>query len=78
MESGQKETRSVDVAGLSEEAIRSVESVVAAFREQKNDPGVYGSPEEWCKALREWAEGHERLDNAADWSRDTIYAGRGE
>lgn len=78
MESRREQTQSVDVTGLSEEAVREVESVVAALRKRANGSSAYLSAEEWCKALREWAESHRRLDQPADWSRDTIYAGRGE
>jgi hypothetical protein len=70
--------RSVDVTGLSDEAVRAVESFVAAFREPANGSGTFRSPDEWCKALRQWAESHRRLDNPVDWSRETIYSGRGE
>jgi len=72
------QTRSINVTGLSEEAIRAVESFVAALREHANGSSAYHSASEWCKALRQWAESHRRLDNPADWSRDAIYAGRGE
>jgi len=69
---------SIDVTGLSDEAIRAVESLVASLREQANGSTPYNSPEDWCKALREWAASHKHLDVPADWSRDTIYSGRGE
>lgn len=36
------------------------------------------SPEEWVKALREWATNHPILPVIADDSRETIYEGRGE
>jgi predicted DNA-binding antitoxin AbrB/MazE fold protein len=36
------------------------------------------SPEEWVKALREWAASHPRVDHFVDDSRESIYAGRGE
>jgi hypothetical protein len=78
IESRHEETRSVDVTGLSEDGIRAVESLVEALREQANGGRVDRSPQEWCQALREWAESHRRLDHPADWSRDAIYAGRGE
>jgi hypothetical protein len=78
MEPQQQEGRSVDVTGLSDEAIRRVESLVADFREQANGNIKYRTPEEWIKALRDWAASHRRLDKPADWSRDAVYAGRGE
>jgi hypothetical protein len=78
MAATRKPTRAVDVTGLSEEAIEAVESLVAAFREQANGISPLRSPEEWCRVLREWAANHRPSENAADWSRDSIYAGRGE
>jgi hypothetical protein len=68
----------VDVRGLSEDAIHAVESLVTALREQASGSSAYNSSEEWCKALREWAASHRPSDTPLDWSRETIYAGRGE
>ncbi len=71
--------RSVDVSGLSEEAVRAVESVVSAIRgKSEAGPDAYPSREEWAKALRDWAASHERVDHFVDDSRESIYAGRGE
>ena len=78
MESETRDGRFVDLTGLSEDASRAVESLVAALRDQGSGKSPYHSAREWCKALREWAESHRRLENAADWSREAIYAGRGE
>ena len=78
MKSAHEDIRSVDVTGLPEEAVRAVEALATALRNQANGSSSNPSPEEWCKALREWAEGHLRLDDPADWSRNAIYAGRGE
>jgi hypothetical protein len=36
------------------------------------------TPEEWVKALREWAMNHPILPASVDDSRETIYEGRGE
>jgi hypothetical protein len=36
------------------------------------------SHEEWMADIRQWAEGHRRLDHPADDSRESIYFGRGE
>ena len=36
------------------------------------------TPEEWVKALREWATNHQILPALADDSRESIYEGRGE
>ncbi len=70
--------RSVDVTGLSDAAIAAVEALVAVLREEAGDMAGRRPPDDWCRALREWAAGHRRLEHPADWSRDAIYAGRGE
>jgi hypothetical protein len=79
MEPAQPPTRSIDVTGLPEEVIRAVESLVSLLR---GEPGTgvsaFSSREEWARAIREWAESHQRLDTLADDSRESIYAGRGE
>jgi hypothetical protein len=41
-------------------------------------PPGFATPEEWTKALREWAESHPRVEHFVDDSRESIYAGRGE
>jgi hypothetical protein len=71
--------RSLDVSGLPDEAVRALEALVSLLRgkDQQGVPG-YSSPEEWSRALREWAGSHPRLDSTADDSRESIYAGRGE
>jgi hypothetical protein len=70
--------RFVDVTGLPEEVIRAVEGHVAALRVQMSPARRYHSHEEWSKALHEWVNSHPRRDTFADWSRESIYAGRGE
>jgi hypothetical protein len=73
--------RSIDVTGLPDEAIRTVESLVNLLRGQAGTAGGptrFSSREEWIKAIREWASSHSSQANSADWSRDSIYAGRGE
>jgi hypothetical protein len=53
--------------------------VVSALRSQPVNPRQqFISHAEWAKALREWAASHRRLDTKSDWSRESIYAGRGE
>ena len=76
---GQQSKREIDVTGLPEEAIRAVQSVILAFREQTETgrPG-FSSREEWAKAIKQWAESHAKIDKPADDSRESIYAGRGE
>jgi hypothetical protein len=79
VETRQEPTRSVDVTGLSEEAIRAVESLVVSLREQHGPPrSRYRSHEDWSKAFHDWVNSHRKLDRIADDSRESIYAGRGE
>jgi hypothetical protein len=71
----------VDVTGLSEQAIRAVESLVSQFRGQRARLGgtqSFSSREEWVNAVREWAQSHATLNTIADDSRETIYADRDE
>lgn len=74
--------RTIDVSGLSEEAVRAVELLVSQLRSPQRLPaerggiGSFASYEEWSKALREWAEGHKPLDRPADYSREGIYTDR--
>jgi hypothetical protein len=73
-----QQERSLDVTGLPEEAVRALESLVAALRGQPNGRAGYRSHEEWSRALHAWVRGHRALEAVADDSRDSIYAGRGE
>jgi hypothetical protein len=68
--------RSIDLTGLSEEAIRAVELLVSRLRgaEFAGLPTQFSSHEDWANAVREWAESHPRRDALADDSRETIYA----
>jgi hypothetical protein len=73
--------RSIDVTGLPDEAIRTLESLVNLLRGQKPRLGgttQFSSREEWIKAVREWAASHSHEGTSADWSRESIYEGRGE
>ena len=76
--SAQTGQRSIEVTGLPEEAIRALEALVAALRSPGNLALPYASYEEWSRALREWVQSHPKRDTDADWSRDSIYAGRGQ
>jgi hypothetical protein len=78
MEPTQQTPRTVDVTGLSEQAIRIVENLVANLRQQTAALALQQSREEWLKAFHEWAESHRRLDKPLDCSRESIYEGRGE
>lgn len=73
------EIRTVDVAGLSPEAVRTVESVVGLLRGANASaaPNVI-DPERWSEALRRWAKSHATRDIEIDDSREAIYSGRGE
>ncbi|MBI1915455.1 MAG: hypothetical protein HYS12_12070 [Planctomycetes bacterium] len=73
-------TQSIDVTGLPEEAVRAVEALVSLLRGQTPFQGgsSFSSREEWMKAIREWAASHKPEGTSADWSRESIYAGRGE
>ena len=70
--------RTVDVTGLPEEAVRAVESLVSTLRQQASSTLIRASYEDWSRALREWAASHKPVSNPADWSRESIYAERGE
>jgi hypothetical protein len=76
----QHTARSIDVTGLPEDAVRTVERLVSQLRGQQNPNterrgiGSFASYEEWSKALREWAASHPKRDTLADDSRETIYA----
>jgi len=76
--SSQYGPRSVDVTGLPEDAIRAVEAHVAALKMQLTPARQHPSHEEWSKAFHEWVNSHRERDSFADWSRESIYAGRGE
>jgi hypothetical protein len=39
-------------------------------------PMQHASPEEWVKALHEWAESHSPVEHFVDDSRESIYFGR--
>jgi hypothetical protein len=70
--------RAIEVTGLPEEAIQALEVLVAALRSQGNEAEGRTSYEDWSKALRAWVESHPKRETAADWSRENIYAGRGQ
>jgi putative addiction module component (TIGR02574 family) len=75
----QQPQRSIDVTGLPEGAVRAVESLVSLLRPRPGPGGpAASSPDEWAKAIRAWAESHELPGTSADWSRESIYTGRGE
>ena len=76
---GQQLKREIDVTGLPEEAIRALQSVISVLRGQVGaESPSFLSREEWAKAIKQWAEGHPRIDKPADDSRETVYGGRGE
>jgi hypothetical protein len=85
-EPAREPTRSIDVTGLPEEAIRAVELLVSHLRGQAaaRPPGAFSSYEEWAKEFHAWMQ--EVAARASryspgfvvDDSRETIYEGRGE
>ena len=67
-------TRSIDVTGLPEEAIRAVQSVVSLLRTPQAGSGPgFASRDAWVQAIRRWAESHPKQATDADWSRESIY-----
>lgn len=76
--SAQTGRRSIEVTGLPEGAIRALEALVAALRIQQNPGSAHASYEEWSSALREWVQSHPKRETSADWSRESIYTGRGQ
>ncbi len=75
-------TQTIDVSGLSTEAIAAVEQLVAVLKKQAAQeerlPVPFVSREEWRAAIRTWAESHPPITHEVDWSRERIYEGRGE
>jgi hypothetical protein len=73
---GQHANRGIDVTGLPEEAIQAVQSLIAVLGGQRGTghPG-FVSREKWAEATKEWADSHPEIDNPADDSRESSYAG---
>ena len=71
---------SLDLAGLPDEAIRAIESLVSLITARSILPAPVArpSPEEWTRNLLEWASSHPQLVGVLDDSREGIYARRGE
>ena len=72
-------TETIDLSGLSTDAIHQVKSLVDTLRSRED--GQIPNPrdlEEWSAALRKWAASHPVREIVIDDSRDTIYGGRGE
>jgi Arc/MetJ-type ribon-helix-helix transcriptional regulator len=55
-----------------------LDQAVQVLREQIKHNGDELTAREWCDRFELWADGHAALDRAADDSRESIYAGRGE
>ncbi len=73
--------RSIDVTGLSDEAVRAVETLVAQLKGQRPQARLGGTtqfstPEAWSQALYDWAASHKPLTAAADYSRESLYPDR--
>jgi predicted DNA-binding antitoxin AbrB/MazE fold protein len=63
--------------------LREQQRVTVAITDEAPEPTIsyppgFSSPEEWSKALREWAASHPRVEHFVDDSRESLYAGRGE
>jgi hypothetical protein len=70
-------TRTIDLTGLPEEAIRAMESLVSLLRKQTATLGgthTFASREEWIQAIRAWSASYTPQGSNADWSRESIYA----
>ena len=71
--------QTIDVSGLSADAVRIVESMVNMLRSKETEPSPNRrDPEAWSKALHGWANSHPKRPIVIDDSRDSIYEGRGE
>ena len=81
-------SQTIDVTGLSPDAIRAVEVLVGILREKATPVGEPHSPtrpgppeetpEQWVARFRAWCESHPKRDVLIDDDRESIYAGRGE
>lgn len=70
--------RTVDVTGLPEDVIHALESFVATLRNKPAVP-LHSAPYEvWLKGYDEWIKSHPKRETWTDWSRESIYEGRGE
>lgn len=71
--------QTIDVTGLSPEAVRAVESFVGLLRPKGEirSPNV-DDPDGWVKSLRKWAESQPTRATAFDDGRESIYNGCGE
>ncbi|MBY0514399.1 MAG: hypothetical protein K2P78_10860 [Gemmataceae bacterium] len=75
-------TQTIDVTGLSPEAVRVVEEVVGLLRGRPaaaTPPPYWPGPpqgetaEEWVTRFRTWAASHPKRDIVIDDDRDSIY-----
>ena len=78
MEPSITEKRTVDVTGLPDEAVKAVETLVSSLRQQTSNGTSLSSYEDWSRSLRAWVASHPPVTHVVDWSRESIYAGRGE
>lgn len=72
----------IDVTGLTDEAIAAIERLVVLLKQQatreEQPPGLLADREEWRRAFRAWVDSHAPNPADVDWSRESIYEGRGE
>jgi hypothetical protein len=72
----QSTPQTIDVTGLPDSAIRTIQILVDRLREEQEEgkmPAAFSSREEWAEAVRAWAYSHPRYEKMADDSRDSIY-----
>lgn len=74
--------QTIDVSGLPEVAIAAIERLVDLLKQQtareEPPPGPFADREEWRRAFRAWVDSHAPNPADVDWSRESIYEGRGE
>ncbi len=72
-------SQTIDVTGLSSQAIQTLESLTQFLRSKETNQGFNRrDPEAWSQALRRWAASHPVREIVIDDSRESIYSGRGE
>ena len=72
----QSTPQTIDVTGLPEAAIRTIQILVDRLREEQTQvkmPAAFSSREEWADAVRAWADSHPKREKLADDSRESIY-----
>jgi hypothetical protein len=68
----------IDVTGLPEEAVTAVRSLVSVLKNTTTGTQTDRSFQDWSRAFEEWINSHKPRGTNADFSRESIYADRGE